>query len=410
MVALLVLGVLVLVGWQLWQACLIEYHVREASDAVARYHNLRAQYHLQRCLAVSPREPRALLLAARVARRVGAFDVAAGWLDQYQDVRGSDDDLVLERVLLRAARGDVDEVRAFCRARIDEDHPSAGLVREAVSAGLIHAYRLQEADRVLHDWLLHDPDNTQALLLDGTIRELRIQTIEAVQCYRRAVELDPEHDEARLRLVNVLVQTSNGQEALPHAEYLNRQLPDNVQVQLRLAQCQALLGESDQAAATLDDLLRRLPHHAAALAERGKLALHARDAARAEALLREAVRRDPSALDARYLLTQALRLAGKADEAAAELEQLTQQQKEAARIQKIATQQLQQRPNDPALLYEVGVISLRAGAVRDGLRWLHRALEIDPRHAAAHEALAGYYERTGNSTLADRHRRLASPR
>jgi tetratricopeptide (TPR) repeat protein len=395
-------------GWLVWRAALAEYHLRAAEGAVERYHNPQAQYHLEHCLNSRPRRPRALLLAARVARRVGSFDLAEQWLDQYQDLRGDDEELVLERVLLRAARGDMDEVRTFCRARIEADHPSAPLVREAVAAGLIRVYRLHEAEKVLHDWRHAQPDNTQAIFLDGMLKELRGQTIEALELFRRVVELDPEHDDARLRMVNLLVQQSNGAEALPHAEYLRRQLPNNPQVPLRLAQCQALLGQQTEAEETLDELLRRWPHHAGALAERGKLALRGGDPSAAESMLREALNRDPSALDARYLLAQALRLNGKTDQARAEQDTLARLEEDAARIHRIANVDMQQRPRDVALYHEVGVISLRVGATREGLRWLYRGLEIDPHHVPTHRTLAAFYQRTGNSSLESRHRRLAS--
>jgi tetratricopeptide (TPR) repeat protein len=402
------LGLISLGGWLLSQACLAEYHLRAARRAVERGHNLQAQYHLLCCLAVRPRQAEAVLLAARVARRVGSFDTAGQMLDRYQELAGNDEELVLERVLLRAARGEVDEVRAFCRARIDGGHPSAPLVREAVAAGLVQVYRLQEAETTLREWLEDEPGSTQALLLQGTLEELRMQFSAALSCYRQVLDLDPEHDEARLRLVDILIQQSNGHEALPHAEYLRRQWPDNPpQVRLRLAQALGLLNRQDEARDILDDLLRHIPSYAAALEERGKLALRAGDSARAEPLLREAVSLDPSALNARYQLAQALRFNRKPDLARAELDLLARLEDDSNRIQKIVTVQMQQRPRDADLYYEVGTISLRAGAARDGLRWLYRALEIDPGHAPTHRALADHYQRTGNSVLAARHRRLA---
>jgi Flp pilus assembly protein TadD len=405
---LFLLGLIGLGGWLAWQVCAVEYHIAAAASSARRYHNLQAQHHLDRCLALRPHEPRALLLAARVAWRLGSFDLSERLLDQYQEARGGDDDHALEHVLLRAARGDVAEVEAYCRARIEEDHPAAGLVHEAVAAGLVRRYRLREADDALRAWQQREPDNTQALLQAGNLCELRLQLPEALERYRRAVELDPARDEARLRLVGVLVHNNSGQEALPHAEYLRRCLPDNPRVHLLLAQCQALLGRQDEAARTLDELLRRWPHHGPALGERGKLALRDGDAVRAEALLREALARDPASTTTRHLLAQALRRNGKEEQARAEEDRLAQMNEDEDRIQKIALVEMQQRPNDPALCAEVGVISLRAGAVSEGLRWLRRALEIDPGNAAAHRALEDHYQRAGNATLAARHRRQAA--
>jgi predicted Zn-dependent protease len=401
---------LLLLGcWLLRPVILAEYHLRAANTAVDRYHNLEAQRHLQSYSRLRGQDasPRSLLLAARVAWRSGAFDAAERCLEQYQDLRGADELLLLERVLLRAASGEVDEVSAFCQARVKEEHPSAPLIREAVSAGLIQVYRLREAEQVLAEWRRAEPDNTQALLLDGALSELHLNTSAALDRFRRVVELDPEHDEARLRMVAMLVQHSDGAAALPHLRYLSQRLPDNPQVQLFLAQSQGLLGEQAEARETLDQLLHQQPDFVPALAERGKLALRSGDSSGAETWLRDAVRRDSSALDARYLFIRALRGNGKETEAQAQQEALARIEEDVSRIQKIATEQMQQRPNDPALLHEVGAISLRAGAYRVGLRWLYKALRIDPNHVPTHQALASWYQRTGNSALAARHRRLA---
>lgn len=407
---LFLLALLAVGSWLVAPPCLAEYHLYAAQRAVERYHSLEAQHHLQQCLELRPEFPRALLMAARVARRVGSFDRAEEALEKYRDLNGSNDELVLERVLLRAARGEVNDVSAFCQARLAEDHPTAPLVREAVAAGLMQVFRLHEAEKVLDEWLARDPENVQAEFLEGTLCELRLALSLALKHFRRVIDLDPEHDEARLHMLNVLVQQSDGQEGSPHAEYLHGRFPDNTQVSLRLAQCLCLLGRQPEARGILDAILEREPYQALALAERGKLALQERDNELAETLLREAVSRDPSALDARHMLGQALTRNGKPEAAAAEQDYLARLEKDVRRIQTIVTEQMEHRPNDAELCHEVGVISLRAGAAAQGLRWLYKALQIDPRHTTTHQALANWYRRTGNSALAARHQRLAGDR
>ena len=78
------------------------------------------------------------------------------------------------------------------------------------------------------------------------------------------------------------------------------------------------------------------------------------------------------------------------------------------RIHELATVQLERWPHDPDLMYEFGVILLRAGAEEQGLAWLDRALlESNDRHAPTHKALADYYKKKGNSRLAAQHREKA---
>src|SRR5262245_26758976 len=129
LLALIGLGASV-VGVQLWAL----YRFRAGRSALERYHNAEAQQHLQACVKVWPRDPATVLLAGRAARRMKAFDQAEQYLDRYQSLRGEDDDMTLERVLLRAERGEVDAVAKFCRALVDQDHPGTPLILEALAA------------------------------------------------------------------------------------------------------------------------------------------------------------------------------------------------------------------------------------------------------------------------------------
>src|SRR5438105_4972680 len=89
------------------------HHFHAAQDCLQRYHDREAREHLQAYLSVRPRDGQALLLSARVARRLGAFDEADQFLDRYLAIHGQDDDLLVERVLVRANLGEVDETRKF---------------------------------------------------------------------------------------------------------------------------------------------------------------------------------------------------------------------------------------------------------------------------------------------------------
>src|SRR5688572_22134587 len=103
------------------------YQLRASRHAVERYHNREAREHLEACLAALPDNPEALLLAARTARRMRAFAEAEQFLDGYRRARGEDDDLTLERVLLRAELGDVDAVSRFGQKLVSEGDPRSDL-------------------------------------------------------------------------------------------------------------------------------------------------------------------------------------------------------------------------------------------------------------------------------------------
>src|SRR5205085_1660869 len=154
--------------------------------------------HLQECLRVWPDDADALLLTARAARRARAYGEAELALEKYQQVRGLDDAGSFEQVLLSAERG-VDQVADLCRRYVEQGHADTPLILEALTRGYLRQYRLTEARFCLDRWLESQPDNPQALCLKGQFHlDYERAPDRALESYRRAVQLDPEHKEARL--------------------------------------------------------------------------------------------------------------------------------------------------------------------------------------------------------------------
>jgi tetratricopeptide (TPR) repeat protein len=389
-------------GINLWAG----YHFRAARHAIDHYHDTEAIAHLEACLTVWPHDPETLLLAARAARRLGDFARAESFQIQYRDACGvEDNDLMLEDLLLLAQRGEVDTVRRSCRTLVEDDHPQAPLVLEAMTNGYLRQFRLRDALACLDEWLKRQPDNPQALFLKGRVYDQGLNLSEARASYRRALQLDPERDDARLYLAGKLLDLVQAAEALPHLKYLRKRLPNNPLVPVLLARCCKLLRQPEEAERILDEMLSRFPNDSLALAERGGLALDRGRPKDAVAWLRRAAEQGPGNYEAHYRLFQALTQTGQIDAARKIEERLRQMKHDIDRIQEIVTRKMQEAPHDPALHYEAGTIALRAGAVDEGLRWLQSALKEDPQYLPAHRALAEFYERVGHTGHAARHRR-----
>jgi Flp pilus assembly protein TadD len=65
-------------------------------------------------------------------------------------------------------------------------------------------------------------------------------------------------------------------------------------------------------------------------------------------------------------------------------------------------------PHDPAPRCEAGLTMMRNGQQEEeGLRWLASALELDPGHAATHQALGDFYDKAGDPARATLHHGLA---
>jgi predicted Zn-dependent protease len=359
---------------------------------VERYHNPQAIRHLQACLRAWPDDGDVLLLAARAARRARAYEDAERGLEKYQQVRGCDDAAAFEQLLLAAERGGEDRLIDLCWRYVEQGHPERPLILETLARAYLRHYRLPEANRCLDYWLHDQPDNPQALCLKGHLH-LDYEHVRppAEECYRRAVELDPDHDEARLGLAVALLEDKAFPEAAGHLEYLAKSQPDNPRVQVDLARCRDGQGQRAEALLVVDAVLARRPGYARALALRGRLAFEGEEYQVAEPWLRAAVAADPGDTQARYDLARCLRYRGAIDEAQDHEAQIRQREADLKRFHEIATVEMAQRPHDPQLHYTLGRLLLRTGRRAEALRWLHSALVQDPQYAPARQALAECY-------------------
>jgi tetratricopeptide (TPR) repeat protein len=401
---LVVLAGVALGGTALW----FQRHLQAAHEAVDRGHNAEAARHLLACRRVRPDHPEVKLLMARVARRAGDWDEAERLLDEYWAAHGDDEGLVFERLLLRAARGELETAGPPLAARIRAGGADAGPAREALIAGELSRFRWAAAERALDDWDAAEPDNTTALLLRGKLLEQRQATDSPPALYRRILELDPDHDEARLRLTTVLIQRYLGEEALGHLAILRERLPANAEVAYQWAAALGLQGRTEEARAALDECLRAYPLHAAALAERGKYAALDGNYETAVDYFGRAAKLDRGNASVRRQYAQALARVGRTADAAHEDAAVEALKADLDRMEKLIAGPLQKTPDDPAVPHQIGVIALRAGQSAEALRWLQTALQIDPNYLPTHRTLAAYYQATGNPVLAARHRAIAS--
>ena len=381
-VAGLVLAVPRLRAWQ---------NYRAARADLEHYHNRQAIDHLQVCLRYWPDDPDVLLLTARAARRAGIYGDAERSLAKYQQVRGLDEAGSFEQLLLSAELS-VDKVADACRGYVEKNHPDAPLVLEALARGYLRQYRLREARFCLDRWLEAQPENPQALYMEGQFHlDYEHAVAAGAEDFRHALRVDAEHEEARLGLAIALLEGKNFTEALEHLEYLRQRQPDNLRVQVGLAECRDGLGDAPEALRLVEQVLAEQPQFGPALALRGRLALEGGQTQEAEAWLRRAVTQNPGDHQAEYNLIVCLHQNGKDAEAQAHQQRLTQREEDLKRFNEIITKDLEQRPHDPELHYTLGRLLLRSGYRAEGLRWLHSALAQDPQYALARQALAEYY-------------------
>jgi tetratricopeptide (TPR) repeat protein len=382
------------------------YHYGAGQDALDRRAFAEAREHAAVCLAVWPDDARTRLLAARAARRSGLLEEARQHLDRCPPSPETLEDRQLERILLQVQRGGLADLDKLLLEEVQLEHPQSPAILEVLTREWMRTYQLGEAQHALEVWRQLRPRDPEPLVRHGWVAEHRLRKLEAVDDYRQALALDPDRDPVRQRLAEILLDLKLGGEAAGQYEHLARKWPEDPAVLLGLARCRFQQARLDEAEQLLDDLLARHPELPAALGERGRLALARGQTERAEAWLRRAVAARPHDQELLYHLVLCLQRQDRQAEAREYADRMRQIDDDVRRMGDLM-QQVFKAPKSAPLRHEIGALFLRDGFEEDGVNWLRTALEQDPGYRPAHQALAEYYQRTGQLELAARHRQAA---
>ncbi len=385
------------------------YNYREAGRLLDRCRFSQAYGHYTQALWVWRWSASLHFHAARAARRAGRYPEAEHHLAEYQRLQGETAEtalpLALERLLLQAQSGDITQVEEPLWQYVEKNRPETPLVLEALARGYIRVFRLRAAMNCLNKILEREPDNAEALTMAGkTIEKGYGEVADAIKSYRRAREIDPERDDARLSVAQLLLH-DHAEVARKHFEYVLARQPDNREAMLGLGQAHLMLGETGKARALLEEVLAREPDNSRALTELGQIARLEGKMTEAESLFRKAVAADPANRYAHERLYRCLaQQPDKQEEAAEEIAVKERVEADLARLGAIVSKEMSRTPNDPKLHYEIGSFYLRYGKPAIGIRWLYSALKLDPNHQPSHQELYKYFQRTGDWEKAERHR------
>jgi protein O-mannosyl-transferase len=125
----------------------------------------------------------------------------------------------------------------------------------------------------------------------------------------------------------------------------------------------------------------------------GQIAESDGDLVRAAEHYRAALAADPSTPGAHNNLGILAARRGDADEARAEFHR-----------------EVERHPGNADAYYNLGLVEKFSNRFDEAAPWWERAVAVDPRHTAAHEELAAYFEAKGDVQRAARHRDAAAPR
>ncbi len=382
------------------------YHLRAARSALKRYHPEEARSHLADSLKIWPGSVHTHLLASQAARQDGDFVEAERHVRECQSLTGdSSDEIALEWALLQAAAGNVREVEEYLVKRTERVPESAPIVWEALAEGYIRIYRMLDAYRLIDYWLRVDPENLRAFELRGLAFQNAKSASKGAESFRQVLAKDPTREATRWRLVLCLLEMGSYDEAMPILETIAANKPGDPEVQVRLARCYNMVGRSPQAREILDKVILENPEHGLALRTRGQFAMGDQRPDLAETWLARGVEAWPNDYQTRWLYYESLRQQKKTDQAKAQLLIAEVIKDRSERLGDLRSRKLSEKPLDPALHYEMGILLLRTGYESIGESWLLSALSLDPEYSPAHLALADYYQKKGDNQRAEEHRR-----
>jgi tetratricopeptide (TPR) repeat protein len=119
------------------------------------------------------------------------------------------------------------------------------------------------------------------------------------------------------------------------------------------------------------------------------------DPAAAEKYFFKALGEDPNNYHANFAYFNCLTKLGKDKEAAEQSKRVEKINGDIKGLQEVLTRALPAEPNNPRWHYEAGVLFLRQGEVKEGLRMLYEALKLDRNYKPDQDELLTFYRRIG---------------
>jgi tetratricopeptide (TPR) repeat protein len=395
------------IGRQIWAA----WHLRAAEGEIEKRNFTKAQEHLESSLIVWSNSGETVFLAARTSRRAGNLEDAEKHLKDAQRLNWVPEAIAVERALIQVQSGGYRGVVSYLMSCVRRSHPDSLIILEVLAPTLARSYDVGPALECAVLWIERDPKDAKPYMLHAGLSERMRLEHEAIDMYRKALDLSPRLLEAHFRLGVVLLTRKLPGEALPHLEETKKridEMPESERpyVVIALAQCLHDLGRDSDArrelgtipAGTTEDF--RLPSLL------GLIELDEGKPDKAEPMLRRAVEAKPFEPVPLSNLERCLRLNQKTIEADEIKKRIERIDADLNALSKLMVQ-VRQNPSNPEPRVQIAVRLMRNGQEQEARRWLESSLQQNPFYGPAYEGLADFYENTGDLTRAAEFRKRA---
>jgi tetratricopeptide (TPR) repeat protein len=388
-ITLVAIGLISFVGYKFWVEVTIARRANEAKTALSNRDYATARALLDECLTARPTSGEFNYLAARAARLSRDYQAANDYLTRAANLNWPENAIEFERALLRAQRGYFRVVEpallAFLQANPSSEE--ADLVLEVIVPIYLQDYDLRRALDLLNQWTELRPDHLQLRLWQYEAARWMRAKNQAAEAIREAHKIAPDDLDIRLKLGEQLLEINQAAEAKPHFDYLVSRDPNRRDYRFGLARCEWLLGNTEYSIELLDGLLALEPENSAYLAQRGYAELFAGRPQQALPWLKKAADRNPYEVDLLTNLALCLEQNDRPEEAKVVREKAAVVDNDLREMKALAGA-IAEKPRDPELWYQAGVILSRNGQEEEARRWFATALRLKPDHDGAQKALA----------------------
>lgn len=309
----------------------------------------------------------------------------------------------LERRLLLAETGRIGDVEMYLPELLMNAGADGAEICDAYSKGYCLNLKFSQAEELLAVWAAEFPRDYRPYLRRAQIYGGNKRWKAAIQELLEAEKRAPKEFAVLRELGNCLFKNGDVIEAERRLLQATAIRPTDTQLLMNLAQISFDRNDFQAAQRYLKEIVKIEPSHFPGRLLLAKACLGMNDAAGTIEIAEALTKEWPEDLGAHYVLAQALRTAGRMEEAKAHFKIHGELDKKWAQIESIG-REMNMHPTDPRLRYELGVLLLHHVSRSEGVTYLESVFQFVPTHTGAHSELAEYYDKVGKPDLAALHR------
>lgn len=368
---------------------------------------------------------RTRILLARAYRKSHDMEQAYAALKNYFELAGSTDEFRQEQWLLKAQIGDNADLQMHLSEMLIKPEGNIQDICETYVNSCILNYQFNDALQILELWEADFPDDPLPNFMRGKMYEHKLAWQDAIAEYQSTLKKDPEYAAAAYSLGRIQLTLKKTEEALEYYQRAIDSTQNQAPAKVGIARCLRLLNRNEEAKQLLREVLalnveelqaqyqamgdHKFEGRTAAQLAMANLELADKNYEAALKWLEPAAMANPMDLGIKNSLALVYSRLGRKTEAKELSREIKETNDALAEIQQLLDQ-VQLKPDDPELRFQIGKMYLKHVSEEQGVVWLNSVLLYQPDHLGAHLELARYYadnQSRGKSfqRLADLHRK-----